>query len=68
MAGTREGGLSTARTIAERHGSDFYKNIGVLGGSTPTSKPKGFAANKEMAREAGSIGGKKSKRGKKIVR
>lgn len=32
-----------------------------LGGSKPTTKLKGFAANRELARRVGAIGGRKSK-------
>lgn len=62
MAGTVEGGHRAARTNKKRHGKDFYKRIGSEGGRI--SRGGGFAANPERARQAGHIGGTKSKRGK----
>lgn len=55
MAGTRQGGLKTARTNKLRHGKDFYVNIGKLGGSYPTTG--GFKADRELAKIAGKKGG-----------
>lgn len=60
MSGTVAGGLKTKKTIIERHGSDWYKKIGKIGGKACV--PKGFAANPELAKRAGSIGGKRSSR------
>ena len=51
-----------AATCKARYGEDYFRNIGRKGGLKKV--PKGFAANPELAREAGSKGGKKSKRGK----
>lgn len=65
MAGTKEGGLSAAKTTKQRHGKDFYRNIGAKGGKK--SKGGGFATNPELARTAGAKGGRKSKRGKANV-
>lgn len=62
MAGTQQGGKQAAKTNKELYGSDFYKRIGAIGGRNGTTG--GFAANRELAREAGRIGGLKSKRGK----
>lgn len=68
MAGTKAGGRATAQTNKEKYGDDFYKRIGSLGGkkSNP-DKPKGFAANRELAREAGRKGGLISRKQKKDV-
>lgn len=63
MSGTLEGGKKAAITNLAKHGKDFYARIGSKGGSTISEKKKGFAADPERARWAGSIGGKKSKRG-----
>jgi uncharacterized protein len=63
MSGTRVGGIKAAQTNKERYGTDFYKKIGRAGGIKGTTG--GFAANRELAREAGRKGGKKSKRTKK---
>ena len=67
MPGTKAGGLKAASTNRERHGADFYRSIGSRGGSAPTTKPKGFAANPLRAREAGRRGGLISRRTKKVV-
>lgn len=62
MAGTVEGGKkAAAKNLA--NDPDFYKRIGKLGGAKGTTG--GFAANRELARIAGAIGGKKSRRRKK---
>lgn len=61
MAGNHEGGLKAATQIKEKFGSDFYREIGRRGGRN--GHTGGFAANPELAREAGRIGGKISKRG-----
>lgn len=61
MAGTKAGGLKARQTNIERHGKDFYREIGAMGGRN--GHTGGFAANPELAREAGRIGGKISKRG-----
>ena len=62
MSGTRRGGLKAARTNKNRHGREFYAEIGRVGGKL--SRGGGFAANRELARQAGRLGGSKSRRGK----
>lgn len=61
MPGTQSGGKKTAQINKERHGEDFYVKIGALGGAK--SRNGGFAQNRELAREAGRIGGRRSRRG-----
>lgn len=61
MAGTKAGGMKAAATNKERHGEDFYSNIGRKGGQN--GHTGGFVANPELARVAGAIGGRKSRRG-----
>ena len=61
MAGTKAGGQKTRETNLKKD-PDFYKKIGSKGGRK-TGVLKGFAANPELARRAGVLGGKKSKRG-----
>lgn len=61
MAGTREGGKKAALANKKRYGSNFYAAIGRKGGKA--GHTGGFAADPELARRAGAIGGKKSKRG-----
>lgn len=63
MSGTIEGGKKSAATNMQRHGEDFYKRIGAIGGKASTTG--GFYANRELAREAGRKGGTISRRGKK---
>ena len=62
MAGTAEGGKKAAAKNKELYGDNFYATIGAKGGRLGTTG--GFAANRDLAREAGRIGGLKSKRGK----
>ena len=61
MAGTKIGGIKARKANLERYGKDFYRNIGRKGG-LKTGVIKGFAANPELARKAGAIGGRKSRR------
>lgn len=66
MAGTKEGALKAAATIKEKHGEDFFKKVGAIGG-TAKSPNKGFGADRERAKLAGIKGGKISRRGKANV-
>lgn len=63
MSQTKAGGVKARETTYRRHGKDFYKRIGSIGGKAPTNKPKGFAANPELAKRAGALGGRISRRG-----
>jgi general stress protein YciG len=65
MAGTIQGGKLAANTNKARYGSDFYAKIGAKGGKL--GKTGGFYANRELAREAGRIGGRLSRRTKKVA-
>lgn len=69
MSGTRKGGLKAAKTNKEKHGKDFYANIGRIGGRN--SHTGGFASNKigkdgltgqERAKLWGAIAGHIGKR------
>lgn len=60
MAGTKAGGQKAAATNLERHGKDFYREIGAKGGRN--GHTGGFASNPELARIAGAKGGRISKR------
>lgn len=62
MAGTKAGGFKTAATNKKRFGKNWYAEIGRKGGQN--GHTGGFAANPELAKEAGRKGGKISKRGK----
>lgn len=61
MAGTAKGGLKAAATNRKRYGRNFYAVIGHRGGIN--GHAGGFATNPELARRAGAIGGRRSKRG-----
>ena len=61
MAGTKVGGQKAAATNKQRYGLLFYQQIGKKGGEI--SRGGGFAYNRELARTAGSKGGKASHRG-----
>jgi len=60
MAGTIQGGKAAATTNKTKYGTDFYAKIGAKGGKR--GHTGGFYANRDLARTAGAIGGKKSKR------
>lgn len=64
MSGTKEGAKKAVFSVRQRHGEDFYRLIGVIGGSKKVAK--GFAVNRELAKLAGAKGGKKSRRNKNI--
>lgn len=65
MAGTKTGGRAAAATNKAKYGPDFYARIGAIGGKKGTTG--GFAANRELARKAGALGGKISRRTKKAA-
>lgn len=62
MAGTKAGGLKAKKTIYLKHGNDYFKKIGAIGGRN--GHTGGFASNPELARIAGKKGGTISRRGK----
>ena len=62
MAGTKLGGLKEAATNKKLYGASFYARIGADGGRNGTTG--GFAADKNLAREAGRKGGLISRRRK----
>ena len=64
MAGTSKGGQLAAEKNKQKHGADFYKIIGAKGGKQSTTG--GFYADRELARKAGAIGGKISRRSKQL--
>jgi general stress protein YciG len=64
MAGTKEGGKAAAATN-KANDPDFYRKIGAEGGKKGTTG--GFYARRDIARSAGALGGKISKRGKNKV-
>jgi len=73
MSGTKIGGMKAAYTNRLIHGIDFYARIGAMGGRNGhtggfNSDKKGAdgLTGRERARIAGRIGGKKSRRVKKV--
>lgn len=66
MAGNKIGGLKARDTNYMRHGKDFYKNIGRQGGRAGNTG--GFYGNSKRAKEAGAIGGRIGKRGRKLIK
>ena len=62
VVGTKIGGLKAKQTNYERHGRDFYKRIGQIGGRN--GHTGGFTSNPELARLAGAKGGRISRRGR----
>jgi general stress protein YciG len=60
MAGTKEGGKAAAATNKSKYGSDFYAKIGAKGGKL--GRTGGFYADRELARKAGAMGGRISRR------
>lgn len=62
MAGTQKGGKQAAATNKAKYGLNFYAMIGAKGGKK--TGPKGFALNRDLAREAGRKGGQISRRGR----
>lgn len=60
MSGTRTGGLLAAKKNKANHGEDYYVKIGAKGGKAPGGA---FKWDKELARRAGAIGGRVSRRG-----
>ncbi len=65
MAGTTAGGAKAAATNKNKYGKDFYARIGAMGGKM--GHTGGFYANRELARKAGAVGGRISRRGKKVA-
>ena len=64
MSGTKAGAMKAKKTIIERHGEDYFKNIGSIGGKN-RSPLKGFGGmTPEKRRMAGAKGGSISRRGK----
>lgn len=56
----RSDGIKAAATMKSRYGSNYFKNIGRKGGSRTDTKPKGFEADRALARIAGARGGRAS--------
>ena len=59
------GKLTAQKNLAKD--PDFYRKLGSRGGKAKTTKPKGFAADKNNARTAGATGGRYSRKGHKLI-
>ena len=55
----RQAGLKAKRKMIAEHGSGYYSRIGKKGGSRTDTRPKGFEADRALARIAGKRGGKR---------
>lgn len=62
MTGTKSGGIKARNTTKEKHGEDFYKKIGTIGGSVFREAPRWFALHPDLAKTAGAKGGRTSTR------
>lgn len=56
----RASGIKARNTIIAKHGDNYYARIGKKGGSKTNTEPKGFEANRALARIAGAKGGRAS--------
>ena len=65
MAQTAEGAIKTRETLKRLYGNDYFQKIGQLGGRNGTGHT--FAHGKVDPHEAGRVGGKISKRPKKVT-
>lgn len=63
MAGTIAGGKKASETNRKLYGEDYYVRLGAKGGVV--GHTGGFYVNRELARTAGAIGGRISKRKKR---
>ncbi len=64
------GGKLAALNNIKRHGADYYSKLGTRGAEAYRERqaqgianPRGFEKDLDLAARAGSIGGKRSKRG-----
>jgi len=71
MSGTRAGAKKATKTIYTKHGLDFFRRVGAIGGAN--GRTGGFGSTKvgsdgltgrQRARIAGTVGGRKSRRTK----
>lgn len=65
MSGTVEGGKKAVESVRKRYGDDHYRQIGAIGGSR--GRGGGFTGRPDLARHAGRLGGRISRRGVKLT-
>ena len=54
----RADGIKAAKTMRAKYGKNYFERIDKKGGSRTNTKPKGFEANRSLARIAGARGGR----------
>lgn len=54
----RADGIKAAKTMRAKYGKNYFERIGKKGGSRTNTRPKGFEANRSLARIAGARGGR----------
>lgn len=54
----RADGIKAAKAMRAKYGKNYFERIGKKGGSRTNTKPKGFEANRSLARIAGARGGR----------
>ena len=54
----RADGVKAAKTMRAKYGKNYFERIGKKGGTRTNTKPKGFEANRSLARIAGARGGR----------
>ena len=54
----RADAIKAAKTMRAKYGKNYFERIGKKGGSRTDTKPKGFEANRSLARIAGARGGR----------
>lgn len=54
----RADGIKAAKTMRAKYGKNYFERIGKKGCSRTNTKPKGFEANRSLARIAGARGGR----------
>lgn len=54
----RADGVKAAKTMRAKYGKNYFERIGKKGGSRTNTRPKGFEANRSLARIAGARGGR----------
>lgn len=64
MSGTSEAAKKVVARIKEQYGENYFRELGRKGGTRVDPNNRWWARHPELAIEAGSKGGKKSKRGK----
>jgi len=67
MSQTKASGKTLRATMIKKHGTEeawkeYMGSLGKKGGANGVGSNKGFAANPELARTAGALGGRISKR------